>query len=58
MTKKFDCVEMKRKGAEKVSKELTGLSRQEELEFWKTSTKKLLQKQATIHRNSNDPKAA
>lgn len=30
---------MKYKGAEKVSKELEGLSRQEELESWNASTK-------------------
>lgn len=33
-TKKFDCVEMKRKGAESVYEKIVGLTRAEQLKFW------------------------
>ncbi len=39
MMKKFDCVEMKHKGAQKLQKEIIGLSRGEELEFWRKKQK-------------------
>ncbi len=46
-TKTFDCVSMKRQGAEQVMKQLEGKSLQEQLEYWKKGTenlKKLQQK--------------
>ncbi|HUT45028.1 MAG TPA: hypothetical protein VMX36_02035 [Sedimentisphaerales bacterium] len=46
-TKTFDCVSMKRQGAERVMKQLEGKSLQEQLEYWKKGTedlKKLQQK--------------
>ncbi len=33
--KKFDCVEMKHKGAESIAKKISGLSPEDELDFWK-----------------------
>ena len=46
-TKIFDCVEMKRQGAEFVQKQLEGMSIAQKLEYWKKGTEKLkkLQKQ-------------
>ena len=45
MDKKFDCVEMKRKGAEKVQKEIKGLTLEQELEYWERSTQELKKQQ-------------
>jgi len=36
--KDFDCVEMKRRGAEKVAEQTKNMSRQQELEFWRQQT--------------------
>ena len=46
-TKIFDCVEMKRQGAELVQKQLEGKSLAQKLEYWKKGTEELkkLQKQ-------------
>ena len=53
MNKKFDCIEMKRKGAEKLRKKLSGLSLEEELKFWQERTKALRDKQKRM-RNKNE----
>lgn len=47
-TKTFDCVQMKRRGAEWVRKMLEGKSLEQQLEYWSKGTKDLkkLQKQA------------
>ena len=34
MTNRFDCVAMKRKGSLRISQQLAGLTRQEQLAFW------------------------
>ena len=46
-TKTFDCVEMKRQGAELVQKQLEGKSLAQKLEYWQKGTGELkkLQKQ-------------
>ncbi len=41
------CVEMKRRGAVHVAKQLAGKSAQEQLEYWEVRTKELLAKQAS-----------
>ena len=38
MAKTFDCVQMKRRGAELVRKQLEGKSLKQQLEFWKKGT--------------------
>ena len=43
-TREPQCVEMKRRGAEAVAKQLAGKSPLERLEFWKTQTEALLAK--------------
>jgi hypothetical protein len=43
--KPFDCVEMKRRGAEEVQRQIAGLTREEELEFWRKQTDKLRERQ-------------
>ncbi|HLB74002.1 MAG TPA: hypothetical protein VJJ98_08280 [Sedimentisphaerales bacterium] len=40
-TKTFDCVEMKRRGAESVQKQLEGKSLAEKLEYWQKGTDQL-----------------
>lgn len=45
MKKKFDCVEMKRRGAARVQAELAGMSREEQLEYWRKQTDDLLELQ-------------
>ena len=45
MNKEFDCVEMKRKGAERLQKKLAGLSLEEELMFWQERNKALIKEQ-------------
>jgi hypothetical protein len=41
MNKKFDCVDMKHKGAEKIRKKIGKLNPKEELQFWKEMTASL-----------------
>ena len=45
-TKAFDCVEMKRRGQEHVRKLTTGMSPEEELEFWRRETEAARMEQA------------
>lgn len=40
-SKTFDCVRMKREGAERVMRQLEGKSRREQLEFWRKGTEDL-----------------
>lgn len=49
-TKTFDCVQMKRKGAERVRRETAGMSRDEVLAYWQRGTEELLQEQAALRR--------
>ncbi|GMV90952.1 MAG: hypothetical protein AMXMBFR82_07300 [Candidatus Hydrogenedentota bacterium] len=46
--KTFDCVQMKRKGAERVRRETAGMSRDEVLAYWQRGTEELLQEQAAL----------
>jgi len=41
--KKFDCVEMKHKGAEAIAEEISGLTPADELDFWKARNQELMQ---------------
>lgn len=47
-TKTFDCVEMKRRGAEKVRHATQGMTREEELAFWMRGTAELLEEQKAL----------
>jgi len=40
-TKTFDCVEMKRRGAEKVQEEIAGMTPAQELAYWQRGTEEL-----------------
>ncbi|MCK4762798.1 MAG: hypothetical protein KAW12_11440 [Candidatus Aminicenantes bacterium] len=48
MKKKFDCVEMKHKNAQKIVKKTGGFSKEEELDFWKKSTNKLINTKSVL----------
>jgi hypothetical protein len=45
-TKTFDCVEMKRRGAEYVYNIIKDMTPQQELEYWRKQTELLRQRQA------------
>lgn len=53
--KPFDCVEMKRRGAEEVQRQIAGMTREQELEFWHKQTDKLRERQARIRAQRQDP---
>jgi hypothetical protein len=46
--KSFDCVEMKHRGAEKVQAKLAGMSREQQLEYWRLRTDELLDLQQRV----------
>lgn len=48
MNKKFDCVEMKHRAARIIQRKLSGLTREEELEYWKAQTKELREQQKKL----------
>ena len=43
--KTFDCVEMKRRGAKLVYEEVKGMTTEQELEYWKVATDRLIARQ-------------
>ena len=47
-TKTFDCVEMKRKGAERVMKRTEGMTLEEELKYWQEGTANLRKRQKQL----------
>jgi hypothetical protein len=56
-TKKFDCVEMKHLGAEKVQEQIAGMTREEEIKFWKERSQDLRRYQEAV-RNEQSKSAA
>lgn len=48
MKKTFDCLEMKRRGAEEVQKVLAGMTPEEELAYWHSGTEALEQRQQKV----------
>ena len=49
MIREPECVLLKRRGAEYVEQLLTGMSLQEQLEFWRKRTKAMIIRQEEIH---------
>lgn len=47
-TKTFDCVQMKHVGAKKVQEQIVGMTREEEITFWKDRSQHLRQHQEAI----------
>ena len=56
-TKTFDCVEMKRRGAEKVRRATQGMTREEELAFWSRGTAELLEEQKALRQEKARPQS-
>ena len=55
--KTFDCVRMKRNGAEKVQQQTTAMTPEQELAFWREQTDQLCKKQKAVrasHRASEN----
>lgn len=50
MNKKFDCVEMKHKAARKISRRLSKMTREEELQYWHQKIKKYRSQQSANKR--------
>jgi hypothetical protein len=48
--KSFDCVDMKHRGAERVQQKLAGMSRVQQLEYWRGRTEELLDIQRRVVR--------
>ena len=55
--KSFDCVEMKRKGAEAVFQKVASLSKEQQLDYWRKGSA-LLREQMQAEVNTNAPAAA
>lgn len=53
--KTFDCVQMKRQGAEQVMKRLEGKTIQEQLEYWRKGTEELITRQQRLKKNKVQP---
>jgi hypothetical protein len=51
--KTFDCVEMKRRGAEQVRQQIAGMSPLQELEFWRNQTEEIRRRQQDIRQKLN-----
>lgn len=47
-TKTFDCVEMKRQGAEMIQEKLQGKTMDEQLDYWRMRTKTLVERQKEL----------
>lgn len=43
-----ECVKMKRRGAEVVAKQIAGMSRAEQLEYWKAISQEMLKKKKLL----------
>lgn len=44
----FDCLEMKRQAQERINAELAGMSREEELEYWRAKHAEFVAEQAAL----------
>ncbi len=55
-TKTFDCVRMKREGAERAMKQLEGKSLQEQLEYWRKGTEDLKKLQEKLRGTAGRPR--
>lgn len=51
-TKTFDCVEMKRKGAQRVQEILKGMTMEEQLAFWDKKHEELVRRQEELCKNA------
>lgn len=54
-TKTFDCVQMKRQGAEQVMKQLEGKTVAEQIEYWQKGTEELKKRQQDLREGRARP---
>lgn len=54
MKKSFDCVEMKRRGAERVYEQTKNMTVAEEVEFWRRKSEALRREQERLQRRDQD----
>ncbi len=47
-TKTFDCIDMKRRGAEQVHERLKDMTVQQRMAYWREQTEQLRQRQAAV----------
>ena len=47
-TRGFDCVQMKHRGAEKVLEKIAGMTREQELEYWRERSQHLRARQQAM----------
>ncbi len=52
MKKTFDCVEMKREGAERLRERLSKMTRDEQLAFWRERTEALRRRAEALRRQA------
>jgi len=52
MAKKFDCVEMKRRGADLVRQRLAGMTLEQEIEYWRQRSEHFEQEQQRLRTNA------
>lgn len=57
-TKRFDCVDMKHKGAERVYQAISGLSKEQQLDYWKRGSEDLRRALQKVRENSAASKSA
>jgi len=55
VTREPKCVQWKRRGAEQVAAQLSGLSPEQELKFWKKQTERLSLLQAEARKRQKQP---
>ena len=53
--KTFDCVEMKRRGAEAVRRATQGMTREEELAYWQRGAAELVELQKKLRETTTHP---
>jgi hypothetical protein len=56
MSREPKCVQWKRRGAERVARQISGLSPEQELTFWQEQTKRLKLLQAEVRERHQQPK--
>jgi len=49
-TKTFDCVELQHGGAKKIQEKLAGTTREERLEYWRSRTENLINRQVELQK--------
>ncbi|MGQ9650404.1 MAG: hypothetical protein ACUVXJ_09865 [Phycisphaerae bacterium] len=56
-TKTFDCVEMKRRGAERVRQRLAGMTIEQEIEYWRQRSEQFQRDQERLQSQTGDASA-